>query len=275
MKAKISDLGVAKILNVSPLKVSHMTQTPGTAAFMPPEVMTANPTYNTSIDEFSYGMLMIHMLSGQWPAPQTVSTRTNEDGTVCLITEAERREKFLKMIGSDHPLMELILRCIHNSPNQRAHAEELVQRLAEVASLFPYSYTTRLEMQKKMELCEKKANELDLAYSTQKEQPQVQSEELNNTREETVVLTRLLQQKNDTIAKLSEQLNRVTSFLATNRQVGSSMYIVHNMRTVLLFFMCVHMSCEKAFDTQIYSKTCKWSSCLQGVCETTPLVLRA
>jgi serine/threonine protein kinase len=224
MKAKISDLGVARILDVSPLKASRMTQTPGTAAFMPPEVMTAKPTYDTSIDEFSFGILMIHVLSGQWPAPQTGSTRTNEDGTFSVITEADRRQNFLAQIGTDHPLMELLLRCIHNNPTQRAHAEELVQRLAEVASLIPSSHTTRLEMQRKVELCERKAKELDLACSTRKEQLQVQSEELTNTRETTTSLTRLLQQKDDTVAELSGQLNRVTSFLATNKQV-SSMYL--------------------------------------------------
>ena len=35
MTAKISDLGVARILNLTPLQVSHMTQTPGTPAYMP------------------------------------------------------------------------------------------------------------------------------------------------------------------------------------------------------------------------------------------------
>ena len=224
MKAKIADLGVARILDVSPLRASRMTQTPGTAAFMPPEVMTAKPTYDTSIDEFAYGILMIHVLSGQWPAPQTGATRINDDGTLSIITEAERRQVFLAKIGSDHPLMELILRCIHNDPAQRAHAEELVQRLAEVTSLFPSSHSTRLEMQRKTELCERKAKELDLACSTRREQLQVQSEELTNTRETTTSLTRLLQQKDDTIEKLSGQLNRVTSFLATNRQVGSIIY---------------------------------------------------
>ena len=43
VRAKISDLGVARILNLTPLQVSHMTQTPGTPAYMPPEVMVAIP----------------------------------------------------------------------------------------------------------------------------------------------------------------------------------------------------------------------------------------
>ena len=89
MTAKISDLGVARILNLTPLQISHLTQTPGTPAYMPPEVMLANPNYNTSIDEFSYGILMIHMLSGQWPEPQVGPNRTGPNGRLIPVTEAE------------------------------------------------------------------------------------------------------------------------------------------------------------------------------------------
>ena len=53
MSAKISDLGVARVLDLTSLQVSRMTQTPGTPAYMPPEVMIANPRYDASVDEFS------------------------------------------------------------------------------------------------------------------------------------------------------------------------------------------------------------------------------
>ena len=79
MTAKISDLGVARILNLTPLQVSRMTQTPGTPAFMPPEVMNANPEYDTSVDVFSYGNVMIHMFSGRWPEPQVGPIKTEVD----------------------------------------------------------------------------------------------------------------------------------------------------------------------------------------------------
>ena len=79
MKAKISDLGVARILNLTPLQVSRMTQTPGTPAYMPPEVMVANPRYNTS---------------GRWPEPQ-VGTTQIEDGKLIPDSEAEQHEEFL------------------------------------------------------------------------------------------------------------------------------------------------------------------------------------
>ena len=145
MTAKISDLGVARILNLTPLQVSRMTQTPGTPAYMPPEVMIANPKYDTSVDEFSYGILMIHTFSGRWPEPQVGPNRT-EPGRLIPVTEAERREVFLRAIGNDHPLMELILKCIDNHPQTRAHASEIVERLAEMVLQFPAFFANRLEM---------------------------------------------------------------------------------------------------------------------------------
>ena len=145
MIAKISDLGVARILNLTPLKVSRMTQTPGTPAYMPPEVMIADPIYGVSVDEFSYGILMIHMFSGRWPEPQ-VGPNLVVSGKLIPVTEAERREVFLKDIGRDHPLTDLIYRCIDNDPQTRPHASDIVVQLGAKVLQFPASFANRLEM---------------------------------------------------------------------------------------------------------------------------------
>ena len=160
MTAKISDLGVARILNLTPLQVSCMTGTPGTPAYMPPEVMVASPKYNTSVDEFSYGILMIHMFSGRWPEPQVGPNRTKPDGTLIPVSEAERHEVFLRTIGSDHPLMDLVLKCIHNHPQARAHASEIVDRLAEMVLQFPASFVNRLKMLRQIEAVEREKRAL-------------------------------------------------------------------------------------------------------------------
>ena len=139
MTAKISDLGVARILNLTPLQISRMTQTPGTPAYMPPEVMIANPKYDTSVDQFSYGIMMIHMFSGRWPETQVGQTRYESDQLI-PVTEAERREVFLQAIGNDHPLMDLILKCINNDPRRRAHASEIVERMSAMKLQFPASF---------------------------------------------------------------------------------------------------------------------------------------
>ena len=122
MSAKISDLGVAKILSVTPLQKFEMTKAPGTPCYMPPEALVAAPTYSTEIDVFSYGVLMIHIFSGEWPLPTMEAVDPHSgDGR----TEAVRRQQYIDAIGLDHPLMDLITRCIHNNPENRPQAQAI------------------------------------------------------------------------------------------------------------------------------------------------------
>ena len=49
MRAKISDLGVAKILQMSPVQQQTMSKTPGTSCYMPPEAMSDKPRYDSKV----------------------------------------------------------------------------------------------------------------------------------------------------------------------------------------------------------------------------------
>lgn len=144
LTAKIADLGVARIVNMSPLQVSTMTQNPGTLTYMPPEVMIENPHYNTGIDKFSYGVLTIQILCGKSPRPHVAPTR-KESGRLIAVSEAERRKKYLQIIGHDHPLMNLILKCIDNDQKLRPPTKRIVQELKDMATP---SFKDRLEIMK-------------------------------------------------------------------------------------------------------------------------------
>ena len=147
MTAKISDLGVAKILNLTPLQLSHMTRAPGTLAYMPPEALSVQPRYDTRIDEFSYGVLMIHVLSGQWPFPcEPVRVNPRNRAELLPLSEAERRNQYLQDIGNAHPLMDLILRCVSNDPERRARAAEIVQQVEHMTRQSPPTFANRVEM---------------------------------------------------------------------------------------------------------------------------------
>ena len=183
MTAKISDLGVARILKLTPLHVSRMTQTPGTPTYMPPEVMIANPKYDTNVDEFSYGILMIHIFSGKWPEPQVGPSQVKNDQLV-LVTEAERREVFLQAIGNDHPLMDLTLRCINNDPRRRAHANEIVERMVAMVMQFPASFSNRLEILKHVEHIEEENRSMREEGEAENQQKDEQILSLRNEAEE-------------------------------------------------------------------------------------------
>ena len=136
LTAKISDLGVARIINMSPLQASRLTQTPGTPAYMPPEVMMASPTYDASIDVFSFGVMIIHVFCGEWPEPQVGQIRM-ELGKMIPVSEVERRAMFISILDGDHPLMPLILQCISNCPQQRPTASEIVKIMGQMVERFP------------------------------------------------------------------------------------------------------------------------------------------
>ena len=202
MMAKISDLGVARILNLTPLQVSRMTQTPGTPTYMPPEVMTADPIYNESVDEFSFGVMMVHVLSGNWPEPQCGPIRT-EPGKLIPVSEAERRDKFLQVVGNDHPLMDLVLKCLDNDPDVRAHINEIVDRLSEMVKKFPSTYANKVEMMNQIETYKEEKKTL-LADVQQKEQKRV----LEGNQE--------LEKYKNEIKKLRAQITSLTELMSSD-----------------------------------------------------------
>ena len=144
LTAKISDLGVARILNMSPMQASRMTRIPGTPAYMPPEAMLANPSYDASVDMFSLGIMMIHVYCGKWPEPQVGQIRM-EGSKMIPISEAERRGMFLDEIGQGHSLMGVILQCINNDPQLRPSIDDVVKQLAKMANKFGSDFSKQLD----------------------------------------------------------------------------------------------------------------------------------
>ena len=158
MTAKISDLGVAKILQLSPEEMSRMTQTPGTQSYMPPEALRPNPRYDVEVDVFSFGVMLVHVLSGQWPFPSE-ATRVDprNPAHVIGVSEVERRAQYLNIIGrpseeqDGHPLIPLIERCLNNSPNLRPTSSELVERISYAVTQQPLTFSNRVDMMQRME----------------------------------------------------------------------------------------------------------------------------
>ena len=216
MTAKISDLGVAKILNLTPLQVSRMTQTPGTPAYMPPEVMVANPKYDTSVDEFSYGIMMVHIFSGQWPEPQVGPSRI-EGGKLIPVTEAERHDVFFKVIEYNHPLKDLTHRCINNDPQLRPHACEIVRQVNQIASQCPASFANRLEMLRRTDVIEEEKKALTEEGERKDSFVQQKEDELLISRKVVQALTeegkrrnRIIRQKEDELLISRKEVQALT-----------------------------------------------------------------
>lgn len=135
MQAKISDLGVAKIVKFSSTQTTSSVQTkaPGTICYMPPEALAETPKYDTTIDIFSFGVLMMHVLSSEWPIPGSHNKEDPDNPSEqLLVNEFDRRIKYAEKIGLDHALMKLIRRCLHNSSYHRPNTTSIMEYLMDV-----------------------------------------------------------------------------------------------------------------------------------------------
>ena len=135
--AKIADLGVAKILNVSPSHLkATMTRAPGTLANMPPEAtVPSKPKYTTKLDIFSFGVLVLHAFTNKWPLPteQFVEFPENCD-LFKKVSETDRRRRYLQEMGDDHTHTRLVLNCLADNPEPRPPAEEVLEGLMKIPS---------------------------------------------------------------------------------------------------------------------------------------------
>jgi len=153
MKAKISDLGVAKILSLNPARMAQMTTCPGTPSYMPPEAQVTKPIYNTKVDVFSYGNLMTHVFSGEWPIPTAAFCVDPSNPNVMVpATEVERREEYLQDMGDTHPLIALTHQCLSNNPLTRPEAPEILTRINEMMPQFPPSFQNKVELLQRIEV---------------------------------------------------------------------------------------------------------------------------
>ena len=120
--AKIADLGQAKVVGKNPAQLARSnpwSKVPGNVAHMPPEAFLDEPQYDTKLDVFSFGVVMLHTLTQEWPEPSSDRVPApSEPAGYRMLTEIERRVKYLEKI-SGHPLHSLITDCLNNDPQKR------------------------------------------------------------------------------------------------------------------------------------------------------------
>ena len=135
--AKISDLGVAKVIQADSKKTK--TRAPGTVDFMPPEALLETPEYGPPLDVFSYGGVILHVVNQQWPKPIHYVMTDPKTGKMTALSEVERRQQHMKkMTGTPADLRTLVEQCLDNQPSRRppiSDVSERMKRIKEVESV--------------------------------------------------------------------------------------------------------------------------------------------
>ena len=128
--AKISDLGVAKIIDPSAMNTN--TQAPGTTIFMPPEALSLKPRYGKPVDIFSFGCVSLHLMTHEFPIPLSETYIDDETGNKIALYETERREPYLKKVHHPPMLKKLILDCLSDLPKKRPSAMSLIEDIQTI-----------------------------------------------------------------------------------------------------------------------------------------------
>ena len=135
--AKISDLGVAKVIQADSKKTN--TRAPGTVDFMPPEALLESPEYGPPLDVFSYGGVILHVVNQEWPKPLHYVMTDPKTGKILGLSEVERRQQHMeKMRGTPAELRPLVEQCLDNQPSRRppiSDVSERMKRMKEVESV--------------------------------------------------------------------------------------------------------------------------------------------
>ena len=135
LRAKISDLGVAKVMCGSNIRV--LTQNPGTEDFMPPESFTSKPVYGLPLDIFSFGGVILYICTHQWPQLAPLISFDPDTSKRIVLTELERRQEYLdQLFGVYTDLKSLAISCLDDNPNNRPSVEQVLQEIQVVKNAY-------------------------------------------------------------------------------------------------------------------------------------------
>lgn len=122
--AKVCDFGSLKV--VSPLLSDKMTQSPGTVDFMPPEAVEDDPHYELPVDVFSFGCVVCHVITQEWPTPLDQIT---DRGVV--LSEVQQRQRYIDEIR-EGSLKQLVITCLADDQERRPSISLVSERIASI-----------------------------------------------------------------------------------------------------------------------------------------------
>ena len=114
-----------------------------------PEALNKPPTLSEKLDVFSFGVLLLQILTRLPPNPTDRFRAVSDNaGNIIEITETDRRSDHLGRIAKIHPLKPTILRCLENADRHRPTAAELVVSLKSLRGEEEFTKSYERELHK-------------------------------------------------------------------------------------------------------------------------------
>ena len=229
IRAKVTDFGMAQLGDLNP-RASYLTFTmcPGTNVYMPPEATKEKPMYTEKIDCFSFGVIVVQILTRQFPKPgdQMQRVEINHPGLprgtlmVC-IPEVDRRQNHINQVDPNHTLLVVALDCLKDKDTERPSAQQLCERVEALKGSTEYTESARAadlkdqvqtlkeqhtrQIQDLQEIIQSQANQL-----VEKEEAiEARKRDIQQLREQLEQATLQANEREQLIEKLQRQLKQV------------------------------------------------------------------
>ena len=122
------------------------------SCYTAPEVAERGGPLTAKGDVFSFGNLVLHVVTQQYPQPSAKERLDPADaGKTITCSEADRREQSLLELGESHALLGLVKRCLEDDPGSRPTMAEVLQVVEQHAASTPPPYASVLQVMQEVE----------------------------------------------------------------------------------------------------------------------------
>ena len=131
--AKVGDFGMAKAYDST---ANQLSTCPGTLPYMPPEALAREPNYTEKIDCFSFGVLIVQLLTRLFPKPNEEFIQLGSNHHLFrIVPEIERRQDHINKINPNNPLLAIAKVCLSNNPDDRPSAQSISESIKNLVNL--------------------------------------------------------------------------------------------------------------------------------------------
>ena len=214
-RAKVADFGMAKLAKVNPniAKLYHKAvQAPGMDKYMSPEALAEDPNYTDKLDCFSFGVLVIQILTKKFPDPagqfKNVKIANNSlfpSGIAEVrAAEVERRQNHLGLIDRTHPLLHIAKNCLKNRDVVRPSASDICKDMEGLKASQEFAESVKREKEQRSEV------EMQLEKATKEQEIKIAAleSEVEYLRKLLDECTNAVQERDRTIEKQIEDIRK-------------------------------------------------------------------
>ena len=201
LSAKIGDLGQAKtleLINDKPLE--RLSTAPGNPLHMPPEALEHKPVYDSSLDIFSLGCIVIHTATEKFPLPTDQFVQSGDSRMFIKQPETQRRQEYLDLMNDCLVLQTITTQCLADTPKDRPSASHICDRLQQ--------YIKQLETEFPALTEQHKQNKLSLIHRSNEEMKSKYDKTISEKDKQILILEQQLQDTRDKIKEDRESFEK-------------------------------------------------------------------